>query len=148
MRMAVSRSNSCALTLKKSRQTNVIWEPRGKQCNRAREYLLLWHIYNERDGASAPRRGVFVPELDWNRPEANECLSHSRSTHVHKPGAIGWSRNAHYTGVETNASSAHRLNRVTSRLARSASAEGAFWDTNDPRIVKRRRVRSGSIASF
>ena len=73
-------------------------------------------------------------------------VSPQPSTHVHKPGAIGWSRNAHYTGVETNASSA-QLNRVTSRLARSASAEGAFLDTNDPRIVKRRRVRSGSIAS-
>ena len=31
-----------------------------------------------------------------------------------------------------------QLNPVTSRLAPSASAEGAFLDTNDPRIVKRR----------
>src|SRR3982074_2205019 len=127
MRMAVSRSNSCALTLKKSRQTNVIWEPRGKQCNRARKYLLLWHIYNERDGASAPRRGVFVPELDWNRPEANECLSHSRSTHVHKPGAIGWSRNAHYTGVETNASRAHKLNPFISALPPLGFGRGSLF---------------------
>ncbi|MEH2569811.1 lipocalin-like domain-containing protein [Bradyrhizobium sp. AZCC 2289] len=61
-----------------------------------------------------------------DQKRTNVSLTADQLTYTN-PSPSGWSRNAHYTGVETSASSARKLNRVTSRLAPLGFGRGALF---------------------